>query len=384
MNNELPALDHTPATDWANDTTSALGAPLKAAVSDLTLEQNLTTAPTDAPPGSNFPGAYPGGEESVTSAHDPLTGTHPNGGIINTVRQSLPAQQDVVDIAKQYLPAPVAAYLPGADAPSSEANDSKPTEQSTHETAKADAGSRADTSEKPEVNSAAKKVAGGTGLAGAGIGAKELIDKKKELDKEEAIAQQLSHGANKPINTAPHRVSTNSIPAASPTQPNAACEFRSTRTTTNASGPESSEQVGNPVTESAAPTSIASESGLPQSAPTNPTGSVSVNGMHETSQNKDFSNANGTSDHSAEVHSTNNKHLTSSDTPALAPTISADSHRRTGSTNTASSGSKSIGGTPRKVSLKDKIKGEVKVISGRLGGKPERVEEGKRILQGGA
>jgi hypothetical protein len=37
-------------------------------------------------------------------------------------------------------------------------------------------------------------------------------------------------------------------------------------------------------------------------------------------------------------------------------------------------------GGKEKVSLKDKIKGEVKVISGKIGGNEEKVEDGKRMM----
>ncbi|KAL0570524.1 hypothetical protein V5O48_011433 [Marasmius crinis-equi] len=47
---------------------------------------------------------------------------------------------------------------------------------------------------------------------------------------------------------------------------------------------------------------------------------------------------------------------------------------------TGSEGSRSVGGTPRKPKLMDKIKGEVKVITGKLGGKEEKVEEGRRLM----
>jgi hypothetical protein len=96
MNNSLPSLDHAlPATEWANDATSALGD---------TQQRSEETVFTAHGPSSNFPGAFPGGEGTL----EPLAG---KGGIIDAVRQSLPAQQDVVETAKQYLPAPVAAYL---------------------------------------------------------------------------------------------------------------------------------------------------------------------------------------------------------------------------------------------------------------------------------
>jgi hypothetical protein len=39
-------------------------------------------------------------------------------------------------------------------------------------------------------------------------------------------------------------------------------------------------------------------------------------------------------------------------------------------------------GVDRKVSLKDRIRGEAKVVMGKLGNKEEKVQEGKRILSG--
>ncbi|ESK86501.1 hypothetical protein Moror_9852 [Moniliophthora roreri MCA 2997] len=48
--------------------------------------------------------------------------------------------------------------------------------------------------------------------------------------------------------------------------------------------------------------------------------------------------------------------------------------------SSGSDGSRSVGGIPRKAKLMDKIKGEVKVISGKLGGKEEKVEEGRRLM----
>lgn len=58
------------------------------------------------------------------------------------------------------------------------------------------------------------------------------------------------------------------------------------------------------------------------------------------------------------------------------------SHKRTGSTATNSSGTNSVGGSPRKVSLRNKIVGEAKVLAGKIGKKEEKVAEGRRILQG--
>jgi hypothetical protein len=49
-------------------------------------------------------------------------------------------------------------------------------------------------------------------------------------------------------------------------------------------------------------------------------------------------------------------------------------------TQDSSAGSLSSGGTPKKHSLLNKIKGEAKVISGKLGKNEEKVEEGKRLL----
>jgi hypothetical protein len=99
-------------------------------------------------------------------------------------------------------------------------------------------------------------------------------------------------------------------------------------------------------------------------------------------KNKDFS-LDHDADHLRESHPVDNKDPVPVNGRTSSPTTTArESHTRTGSNNSTSSASKSVGGTPRKVSLKNKIKGEVKVISGKLGGNLGKVEEGRRILKG--
>lgn len=56
-------------------------------------------------------------------------------------------------------------------------------------------------------------------------------------------------------------------------------------------------------------------------------------------------------------------------------------HKRTSSTASVSSVS-TQGGGRKKVGFFDKVKGETKVIIGKMEHKPEKVEEGKKILRG--
>lgn len=90
-------LPETPAHEWANDTTSALG------------------ASTTSTPGQDFPGAYPSGHELSPSESKNTT-----LGILDTAKSYIPAQKDVENAflsasgtAKHYLPESVASYLRG-------------------------------------------------------------------------------------------------------------------------------------------------------------------------------------------------------------------------------------------------------------------------------
>jgi len=70
------------------------------------------------------------------------------------------------------------------------------------------------------------------------------------------------------------------------------------------------------------------------------------------------------------------------DIPAVPNTSNSSTNGKAHDHSHGQRGSRSHGGGTVKVSLKDRIRGEAKVVLGKLGNKEEKVEEGRRILSG--
>ncbi|KAF9257994.1 hypothetical protein L218DRAFT_935171 [Marasmius fiardii PR-910] len=124
--------------------------------------------------------------------------------------------------------------------------------------------------------------------------------------------------------------------------------------------------------------------------------------VHENHDRPDANNPNGLADFVARQDKTESDVAVSGHEPLSTPTPSALSPSGNGSRfletsdgtrknredvvsttsggSGGSDGSRSVGGTPRKPKLMDKLKGEVKVITGKLGGKEDKVEEGRRLM----
>lgn len=128
-------LPRTPAHEWANETTDALSSNDKL-VGEFKPPTMFDSKPSAvSTPGNDLPGAYPKTSEHET-APDPLPSTEQIKGagvtVIETAKAYLPAQQDVdkmIEVAKGYLPQAVQGYFPATTTEPTTATTSLPSQE---------------------------------------------------------------------------------------------------------------------------------------------------------------------------------------------------------------------------------------------------------------
>ncbi|KAK1222747.1 hypothetical protein PQX77_014387 [Marasmius sp. AFHP31] len=410
----------TPAHEWANETSSELQTTSTVAAADSVNRPPMVQAVST--PGVEVPGSYPRGADSTTAA------TQPSGGILDMAKQYLPAQEDVqgvlknaTETAKTYLPQSVAAYLPGGaekvtSLPSQEGSQ-KPLEHSDGVGSLPGNASEASVAKLPEEREQEHKAA----TAVIAPDTNKPLPDTVEPPKVPAISQltPATNGAmmetvssasieaqiaETPIVTpgpqTPH-VAAASGPGGVGELPGAKSEAkvallpdeRKEAEPTNTAKPMRStgEPMVNltPRTHHLAAegtywngTALGVDSGSRVDASHLDTADVkdgppgATFAAPRTAQHTDSTVA--VSGHSA-PHS-----LSSPKGSKFSESTSSKNNTDLTSTTSAGSdgteGSRSVGGTPRKAKLMDKIKGEVKVITGKLGGKEDKVEEGRRLM----
>ncbi|KAK7046142.1 hypothetical protein VNI00_007145 [Paramarasmius palmivorus] len=376
------ALPATPAHEWANETSSKLQA-----TSDTPLDSDQPVlASSVSTPGVEVPGSYPRGLDTNTSDSNPV-------GVLDMAKQYLPAQQDVqqalksaTETAKQYLPQSVAAYLPGATAHAtslpSQDGPQKPFEHSDGVGSLPGNPSEVSVAKLPDERGP-KHTSPNSGdavdLSPSSNPETSVAKLPKERTAEETTATKLTPSTNgrQPLES----VSNASIEAQlgdTPVQTPGIGQSPLSKLSTTDAG-DSSGGVGD-LPGGKSETSIAV---LPDEKNNRVNGSEikGDNNKKPLPLTPHTDSTVAVTGHEAPSHAAPPK-----DGKFTENVVNGDTrdHHDVSSTlsggSGGSDGSRSVGGTPRKAKLMDKIKGEMKVISGKLGGKEEKVEEGKRMM----
>ncbi|KAK0479879.1 hypothetical protein EDD18DRAFT_1206674 [Armillaria luteobubalina] len=335
-----PILDtQTSSQEWADETKSALG-------SQKPLTPALPSAAST--PGHDFPGAYPGGSEEKA-----VEGTASGGGgILETAKQYIPGQEDVgkalsnaTETAKQYLPQAVVSYFP--DSKSSESN--------------------------PAAEGVDKEV--------PAVPDEEYDKETKETSTEPATNTSMLTPATNPALQLPKR-SDSEAPSISElstvTQPGSGSQMGTPPIVTPTAntktmgvgdlpGPPSEENVAMlPEERNKELRKTAGEDiGLPASPP----GIIPVHTTPPTHEQDKF-------DTLLDRSSPTGLHKE----PTPLPPITNDNLDVTETRRSTSSNGSNNGNAGKKPKFMDKVKGEVKVLSGKLGNNESKIEEGRRLM----
>ncbi|KAK0432777.1 hypothetical protein EV421DRAFT_1457406 [Armillaria borealis] len=337
-----PVLDaQTPSHEWADATTSALGS-----------QKPLTPALPSAvsTPGHDFPGAYPGGSEEKVVEGAASGG----GGILETAKQYIPGQEDVgkalsnaTETAKQYLPQAVVAYFPDSN---STGNISAAEGTDKEVLAALDSDEHV-----KETNNASAEPASNTSMLTPATN--PALNPPTRSDSEAPSISRLS------TMTQPGSGSqTSTPPIVTPTT------STKTKGVGDLPGPPSEENVA--MLPEERNKELRKTAGEEPGHPVSPPG---ISPVHTTPPAHEQDKFDTLSDRSSPT----GLHKEPAPLPPITSNDNLDAAESGRSTSSNGSNNGSIG---KKAKFMDKVKGEVKVLSGKLGNNESKIEEGRRMM----
>ncbi|KAL0059963.1 hypothetical protein AAF712_013259 [Marasmius tenuissimus] len=431
----LPA---TPAHEWANETSSELQNTSTVAAADSVNRPPMVQAVST--PGVEVPGSYPRGADSTAAATQPSGGILDMAKQYLPAQEDVQGVlKNATETAKTYLPQSVAAYLPGGaekvtSLPSQEGSQ-KPLEHSDGVGSLPGNASEASVAKLPEEREQEHKAATAVTVPDTN---KPLPDTVEPLPKVEAVSQltPATNGAMKEtVSSASIEAQIAETPIVTPgpqtphvvaaSGPGGVGDLPGAKSEAKVALLPDERKESEPTNTAKVSVSITSlvldgirarvqpmrSAGEPMVNLTPHTHHLAAEGTYwkgtalgvdsgsrvdashldtadvkdgppgatfaapRTAQHTDSTVA--VSGHSEPDTLSSPKGSKFSETPSIK---NNDLTSTTSAGSDGTEGSRSVGGTPRKAKLMDKIKGEVKVITGKLGGKEDKVEEGRRLM----
>ncbi|KAK7455817.1 hypothetical protein VKT23_010851 [Stygiomarasmius scandens] len=361
-------LPSTPSHEWANDILNA---------QSNTLDRMAINSATSTP-GIELPGAYP---RDAREQDAPQTGGHAQegSGVLDAAKQYIPAQEDVQKVlmnvgetAKQYLPQSLASYFPG-----SQPTTSLPSQE--NELTRSDGvgslpGNASESAVALLPDEREKPVAG------------DSTPKHETLD-----TSVLTPATNRDTQTRQEsisNVSTQAEDGSEYTSEKSTPGFTPTLSPTLSSNIVPSKPTGGigDLPGSRTESSVAMTPEERNTASSEHQGTVSDPTSTSISKISAVASPNSTSTATSSPVADQGLSTNSDSSPsrfAENDPVSNDSTKLVSVTSGESggtSGSNSSQSSTRKSKFMDKVKGEVKVITGKLGGNEEKVQEGKKLM----